>query len=137
MEVELIRQDKAFHFEAKGSAAVGVQIDANSSVGGHDLGARPMELILMGLGGCSAIDVLSILKKQRQDIEDVRIVVDGTREEGVVPSVFKKIHLTYIITGTAKREKVEQAIVLSMEKYCSVTAMLRGSVEITWSLTID
>ena len=81
MEVVLNRLDQDFHFEAKGSSPIPVHIDAAEGIGGHNAGARPMELLLMGLGGCTAIDVILILKKQRQIVEDFQIRVSGDREK--------------------------------------------------------
>lgn len=137
MQVELNRVDGDFHFAALGGDKVAVHIDAAAAIGGTNAGARPMELILMSLGGCSAIDIILILKKSKQVIEDFRIVVEGQREEDVNPSPFVKIHIKYILKGTLKKEKVEQAIKLSMEKYCSVTTMLEKTVDITWSYEIE
>ncbi len=137
MQVELNRVDGDFHFEALGGDKVAVHIDASAAVGGTNAGARPMELILMGLGGCSAIDIILILKKSKQVVEDFRIVIEGLREADANPSPFLKIHLKYILKGTLKKEKVEQAIKLSMEKYCSVTTMLEKTAEITWSCEIE
>ncbi len=139
MKVELVRVDDAFHFEASGASGVTNHIDANVDIGGHNLGARPMELLLMGLGGCTAIDVILILKKQRQTIEDLRISVDGHREkiEGTEMSPFRKINVHFAFKGNLDLVKVERAIKLSMEKYCSATAQLSPSSEITHSLSIN
>jgi putative redox protein len=137
MQVELNRVDGDFHFAALGSDKVAVHIDGAAAIGGTHAGARPMELILMGLGGCSAIDVILILKKSRQVVEDLRIVVKGQREEDANPSPFLKIHINFIFKGKLKPEKVETAIRLSMEKYCSVTAMLEKTANITWGFDIE
>ncbi|RYZ32409.1 MAG: OsmC family peroxiredoxin, partial [Sphingobacteriales bacterium] len=100
-------------------------------------GARPMEMLLMGLAGCSAIDVILILKKQRQVIEDFRITVEGQRPADVTPAPFQSIHLHYILKGDLDEDKARRAIVLSMDKYCSATAQLRPTASITYSLTIE
>ena len=136
MQVELNRIDNDFHFLATGSTDVPVHIDAALKIGGHDAGARPMELILMGLAGCSAIDIILILKKQRQIVKDFKILVDGTRRDGKLPGVFEKINLHFILSGTIKEDRLARAIKLSMDKYCSVTAMLRPTVEITTSFEV-
>lgn len=96
------------------------------------LGARPMELILMGLGSCASYDVVSILQKSRQDISDVRCEVSAKRADGI-PAVFTDIHLHFIITGThIKPSQVAKAISLSATKYCSASKMLAdGGVNIT------
>ncbi len=137
MQVEMQRIDDAFHFEAFGSDCVAVQIDASKAHGGNHQGARPMELLLMGLGGCTAIDVLLILQKARQPVQDLRITIEGKREIDAIPSPFKEIHLIFFFKGNLKAEKVENAIRLSMEKYCSATAMLQSTATITWSYEIE
>ncbi len=139
MKVELTRVDEAFHFEAVGASNVIQHIDANVDIGGHNLGARPMEMILMGLGGCTAIDVILILKKQRQVIEDLKISLEGDREkiEGTEMSPFRKINIHFAFKGQLDASKVEKAIKLSMEKYCSATAQLSPSAEITHTFSIN
>jgi putative redox protein len=138
MKVELNRVDDAFHFEGKGVSDVIVNIDAAENIGGKNAGARPMELILMGLGGCTSIDVNLILKKQKQVIEDFRLVITGEREkiEGTEMSPFKKINIHFVLKGNLDPKKVEKAIQLSMDKYCSATAQLASSAEITHTLEI-
>jgi putative redox protein len=137
MKVELRRVNNAFHFEAVGAAGVPVHIDGSPDIGGVDAGARPMEMILMGLGGCSAIDIVLILQKQRQVIEDMTISIDADRVPNETPSVFKTIHVHYNFKGDLQIEKVARAIELSMEKYCSVTAILNKTAVITHSFTIS
>ena len=133
MKVELNRVDDAFHFQAKGASEIVVNIDAAEAIGGKNQGARPMELLLMGLGGCTSIDVILILKKQRQALEDSKLVIEGDREkiEGTEMSPFRKINIHFILKGNLDAKKVEKAIELSMEKYCSATAQLSCSAQIT------
>lgn len=137
MQVELVRVDDAFHFQAIGASGVPLHIDAATNIGGTNAGARPMEMLLMGLAGCSAIDVILILKKQKQDVQDFRLKVDGMREKDVTPNPFKKIHITYLLKGNLDEDKVRRAIDLSMDKYCSATAQLRPSADITYSFEIS
>ena len=137
MKVELRRVNDAFHFEAVGAAGVPVHIDGSPDIGGVDAGARPMEMILMGLGGCSAIDIVLILQKQRQVIQDMTISIEAERVPNETPSVFKTIHVHYNFKGDLQIEKVTRAIELSMEKYCSVTAILNKTAVITHSFTIS
>ncbi|MFN3850559.1 MAG: OsmC family protein [Spirosomataceae bacterium] len=139
MKVELTRVDDAFHFEAVGISGVINNIDANPEIGGHNLGSRPMEMLLMGLGGCTAIDVILILKKQRQVIDDLKISVEGDRVkiEGTEMSPFRKINVHFAFKGDLNADKVEKAIKLSMEKYCSATAQLSPTAEITHSFEIN
>ena len=139
MQVELLRIDNAFHFEAKGTSGIPVQIDAAEDIGGHNLGTRPMELLLMGLGGCTAIDVLLIMKKQRQIVEDLKISVSGERENivGTHMTPFRKINVHFKFKGNLSEDKVQKAIVMSMEKYCSATAQFNATAEITHSFKIE
>ncbi len=139
MQVELVRLDDAFHFEAKGASGVPVHIDAAEDIGGHNAGSRPMELLLMGLGGCTAIDVLLIMKKQRQVVEDLKISVSGEREkiEGTEMTPFRKINVHFKFKGNLSEDKAQKAIVMSMEKYCSATAQFSATAEITHSFEIE
>ena len=139
MEVVLKRIDDDFHFEGMGSSSVPVHIDAAEGIGGHNAGARPMELLLMGIGGCTAIDVILILKKQRQSIEDFQIRISGNREkiEGTEKTPFNEINIQFELKGTIDGNKAIKAIQLSMEKYCSATAQLEPSATITHTLVLN
>lgn len=136
-QVEMNRVAGDFHFEAFGSDKVAVQIDAAAAIGGTNAGTRPMELLLMGIGGCSAIDIVLILKKARQVVEDFKINIEGLRDAEAIPAPFEKIHIKYWFKGDLKPQKVEDAIRLSMEKYCSAAVMLAKTAEITWSYEIE
>jgi putative redox protein len=139
MEVLLKRIDQDFLLEAIGSSPVPVHIDAAEGIGGHNAGARPMELLLMGLGGCTAIDVILILKKQRQIIEDFQIRLSGTREkiEGTEKTPFRTINIQFELKGQIEGSKALRAIQMSMEKYCSATAQLEPSSLITHTLLLN
>ncbi|MDZ7876350.1 MAG: OsmC family protein [Saprospiraceae bacterium] len=138
MQIEMKRVDNAFHFEAFGGDRVAVQIDAAAAIGGSNSGTRPMELILMGLGSCAVIDVILILKKMKQEVDDIRIVVEGDREERATPAPFVGLRLRFILRGgNLVQKKVEQAVSLSMEKYCSVSVMLEKSATIDWVVEIE
>jgi putative redox protein len=139
MKVELVRVNDAFHFEGSGSSEVKVHTDGSPDIGGSNLGVRPMELLLMGLASCSAIDVVLILKKQRQDITDFRIITEGDREQeaDTMRKPFRKIHLLFKFVGNQLDEnKINRAIALSMEKYCSATAQMEALATITYSVEI-
>jgi putative redox protein len=136
MKVVLTRMNDAVHFTASAGSDPGVQIDGAPSVGGEDKGMRPMQLLLSALGSCSGIDVVSILQKQKQKIGAMRVHVDGEREEGAVPSVFRKIQIHFELQGTLDPHKVERAIDLSINKYCSVAKMIEGVADITTSFEI-
>ncbi|TNE64301.1 MAG: OsmC family protein [Alphaproteobacteria bacterium] len=108
-----------------------VVMDAGASSGGLDHGIRPMEMLLLGMGGCSSIDVVMILKKARQKITDCWVELDAERADDH-PKVFKKIHAHFVLTGQDLDKKhVERAIQLSMEKYCSASAQLAALATIT------
>lgn len=108
-----------------------VVMDGPPDSGGKNMGPRPMEMLLLGLGGCSAFDVVHILRKSRLDVRDCVAEIDGTRAE-TDPKVFTKIHVHFIVTGKALDPKrVEQAVKLSAEKYCSASIMLGKVADIT------
>jgi putative redox protein len=135
MKIELKRLNDAVHFEAASpSSTVKVHIDGSEAIGGQGLGVRPMELVLMAVGSCSVLDIVSILKKQRQDLQDISVSVEGERAD-TVPSVFTKIHILFTISGNVDRVKAETAAQLAVKKYCSVHDMLaKGGVDISYSL---
>ena len=112
-------------------------IDGPESIGGLNQGMRPMELMLMSVGACSTVDVISILKKARQDVLNCIVEVEGVRVDAV-PAVFEKIHLTFKVSGNNLNEnKVKRAVELSAEKYCSASIMLKNAgVEIIHSVEI-
>ena len=136
MKVNLVRKNKAFHFEASTSDNLVVNIDGNPAIGGEGKGARPMELLLMGLGGCASIDLGLILKKQRQVLEDYQVTVSGQRHEDAGKS-FKTIDLHFELKGDLAEAKVEKAIELTLEKYCSVALSLNKDIEVNYSYTIE
>lgn len=105
-------------------------IDGPADMGGENAGLRPMETLLSALAGCSSMDVIHILKKQRQELDKLEVEVVGDRADAV-PAVFTKIHLRFLAHGKLDAAKVAKAVELSMEKYCSVSKMLQPTVEIT------
>lgn len=123
-------------FVAESGSGHAVVVDASPDVGGRDLGPRPMELVLMGTGACSAIDVVHILRKARQPITGCVVEVHSERATED-PKVFTRIHLHYVVTGKGlATAQVERAIKLSKEKYCSATIMLAKTAEITYDYEI-
>lgn len=124
-------------FQAKTSSGHEIIMDGSPEYGGQNRGSRPMELILVGLGGCASFDVVTILKKARQEVTDVSCELQAERFDGI-PAVFTKIHLHFVVTGRAiKPSQVEKAIHLSAEKYCSASKMLgAGGVKITHDFEI-
>ena len=113
-----------------------VIMDGSPEFGGKNQGARPMELLLLGMGGCTAFDVVLILRKARQDISDCVVQLEATRAE-TEPKVFTKIHVHFVVSGKGLSEKrVERAVELSSEKYCSASIMLGKTAEITHDFEI-
>ena len=123
-------------FVAESGSGHAIVVDAAQDVGGKNLGARPMELVLMGAGSCSAIDVVHILRKSRQAVSDCVVELDAERRDED-PKVFTRIRMHYVVSGKAlQAAQVERAIKLSKEKYCSATIMLAQSAEIEFDYEI-
>ncbi|HOY86620.1 MAG: OsmC family protein [Methylotenera sp.] len=113
-----------------------VVMDGAPENGGRNIGMRPMEMLLIGMGGCTSFDVVAILKKARQPIVHCVAEIDAARADEI-PKVFTKIHVHFVVTGNNLNEtQVERAVKLSAEKYCSASIMLSKSVEITHSFEI-
>ena len=137
MKIQLTRIQSPFHFEARNETGNSVQIDASPDIGGSGLGARPMELLIMGLGSCSGIDIVSILQKQRQKVEGFHISLNAERDKGKEANLFTKIHIHFSLEGEIEKEKLETAIHLSLDKYCSVAKTLEKTAIITHSFSIN
>lgn len=136
MKIHLKRLNKAVHFECSNEEGLTVHTDGSPEIGGEGKGPRPMQLLLMSHAACSSIDIVTLLQKMRQPLDDIHVEVDGERDTDQTPAVFKKIHLHYTLTGNIDRASAEKAIRLSVEKYCSVGVMLAKTAEITWSCDI-
>ena len=136
MRLTLQRRNEAFHFEATNESGQSIHLDANPAIGGKDKGLRPMETVLAGLGGCSAIDIGLILFKQKVTLEDFWIDIDADREQGKSPALFTDIRLHYHFAGDVLPEKAERAIRLSIDKYCSVAKILAPTANIRTQFTI-
>jgi putative redox protein len=130
MKVNLKRVNNAFHYEAATTDNIKVNIDANPVIGGEGKGTRPMELLLMGVAGCASIDLGLILNKQKQELIDYEVKVTAERNDNVAKT-FKSIHLHFNLWGDLDNNKVERAIELTLNKYCSVALSLDKSIEIT------
>ncbi|GGX05982.1 OsmC family protein [Aquimarina muelleri] len=137
MKIQLKRIDNDFYFELKNERGHVTHIDSTAQVGGHDMAPSPMEYVLMGVAGCSAIDVISILKKQRQEITDYRAEVDGTREEVNGAKPFKNITVIVYLEGDIDPEKAKRAAELSFEKYCSVSKTLEPTATIEYKVIVN
>jgi putative redox protein len=136
IKIELNRVNDAFLMEAKNELGNSVRMDGSPAVGGSDLAMRPMQMLLAALGGCSSIDIISILKKQRQDLKDLKITVTGEREKDVEPSLYTEVHAHFKLYGDLDADKAEKAVNLSMEKYCSVVKTLEKTAKITHTFEI-
>ena len=135
--IELKRIKGDFGFEAKDADGHIARMDSSPETGGQNFGIRPMQMLLMGLGGCSGIDIVSILKKQKQTVEEFRIFIDGEREAGKDPTLWKYIKIIFESKGNIAPEKAKRACDLSIEKYCSVASTLMGAgARILWESKI-
>ena len=124
-------------FEAETGSGHRITMDGPPEHGGRNIAARPMEMVLVGLGGCSAFDVVEILEKSRQKVVGCQIQIDAERADDI-PAVFTKIHMHFVFTGEDLNEKhVKRAVELSIDKYCSVVKMLRPDVEVNYSHEIS
>jgi len=137
IEVNLKRLQGDFGFEGTDAKGHTVRMDTSDETGGSNFGIRPMQMLLMGIGGCSAIDIVMILKKQRQEVIDFSIHIAGDREKGKEPSLWENVKVVFTLTGNIDKEKAERACDLSMNKYCSVAETLRrGGTKLSWEVVV-
>ncbi|MDT0645400.1 OsmC family protein [Zunongwangia sp. F260] len=135
MKINLKRLNNNYHFETKNERGDIVHLDNKSEE--NPQGSSPMDLLLRGVAGCSSIDVVMILKKQHLELDDLQVEVEGFREDGAIPNVFKKIHLNFKLKGDIPEAKAKRAVSLSMEKYCSVSKMLEKAAEISFEVNLN
>lgn len=129
--IHLTRVQGDFGFEATDQAGHTVKMDTSLESGGRNYGVRPMQTLLMAMAGCSAIDVISILKKQRQDVIDYKMTVSGEREQGKEPSLWKFITVEFHLYGDIDPDKAARAVDLSINKYCSVSdTLMKAGAEV-------
>ena len=136
MEINLIRKSGKFNFEAENETGFTVELDANPAIGGEGKGFRPMEMLLVGLGGCSGIDMVNILTKQKEDLADIKINIKASRVNAE-PSIFEEINIQFNLTGNLSVQKVERALQMTFDKYCSVSNILGRSATINFSYSIN
>jgi putative redox protein len=139
MEIHVKRIDNDFNMEATNEDGNSLSMDGSKEIGGHGKGMRPMQLLLAALGGCSSIDVISILRKQKQELDSIEVKVNGNRDPVGVEgySLFKTILVHFIVKGNVDKDKVERAVALSMEKYCSVSKTLEPTAYITYKVSVN
>lgn len=136
MKITLKRIDEDYHFELQNERGHKVYLDNRAEFGGQDLAPSPMELLLMGVAGCSAIDIISILKKQRQVVTNYFAEVEGVRVPIEEAKPFKDIKVAIFLEGEISEEKAQKAAQLSFEKYCSVSKTFAPSVEINYQVNV-
>lgn len=136
MKILLERKNDAFEFEAKSESGLTIRMDASESIGGQNLGMRPMEVLASSLAGCSSIDILNILYKQKQAVTSYAVELTAIRSDEL-PGIFKEIHLSIFLDGTIDEAKAQKAADLSFGKYCSVSKMLEPLCEITYSVHVN
>lgn len=138
VRVSLSKQEHDFHFRAVNEAGHFVDIDdASAYEDGKGRGVGPMQLLIMALGGCSGVDVMSILKKGRHEVDRFEIEVTGQKPDGATPSIYHDIHVRYIVEGSLDASKVRRAIELSLGKYCSVSATLAMGATIRYDYEVN
>lgn len=135
MKIHLKRLNENYHFETVNERGNVIHLDNKSEP--NPQGASPMELLLMGIAGCSSIDIVMILKKQQLEMTNLEMDVEGFRVDGAVPNVFTRIHLKITIDGEIPENKAKRAVDLSLEKYCSVAKMLEKTAEITTEIILN
>ncbi|TCD00402.1 OsmC family protein [Pedobacter psychroterrae] len=135
MEINLIRKSGKFNFEAENAGGFKVELDANPAIGGEGKGFRPMETLLVGLGGCSGIDMVNILTKQKEPLDDIKIKINATRKDAE-PAIFEVIDIHFSLYGMLSEQKVKRALDLTFDKYCSVSNILGRSATINFSYSL-
>ena len=137
VEITITRVEGDYGFEAKDALGHSVKMDSSIENGGSNYGSRPTQLLLMALGSCSGIDIVAILKKQKQTIENFKMHIKGLREKDKTPALWEKIHVVFELTGSIEEDKAQRACALSIDKYCSVAETLRrAGAKITWEVRI-
>ncbi|MEJ7587699.1 MAG: OsmC family protein [Ferruginibacter sp.] len=138
IEINVNRKEGDFGFEAVNANGHIIRMDTSPESGGTNFGIRPMQVLLMGMGGCSGIDIVMILKKQRQAIEGFSMKIEGERESVKEPSLWENVKIVFELTGNIDVDKAERACELSMKKYCSVAETLRrGGTNLTWEVRVN
>ncbi|MCC5933897.1 MAG: OsmC family protein [Candidatus Cyclonatronum sp.] len=137
MEIILKRLNQNVHFEATNADGSTVHIDGSPAIGGEGKGMRPMELLLTAVASCSVFDIVSILQKQREPLEDVQISARGKRGEGADVKPFTEIKLVFTLKGALNQEKARRAVSLAVEKYCSVGASLDPNIPVSWDVVFE
>ncbi len=136
IKIELARVDNDYSLEAVNDSGNKILFDGSPEIGGHNRGMRPMQTLLAAMGSCSAIDIISILRKQREELNDIKITVTGERAKDATPSLYTEVHAHYKLFGDIDADKAQKAVSLSVEKYCSVAKTLEKTAKVTYSFEI-
>jgi putative redox protein len=135
--IKLTRTDDDYQFVTTDEAGQTLTMDIPVDQGGHGNGVRPMQALLSALGGCSGVDIVMILKKQKETIEHLEMIINGERQADKEPALWETIDILFKFKGSMTKERAEKACALSMDKYCSVAATLRAAgAKITWAVEI-
>ena len=137
MKINLKRVNSLVHLVAENEDGNEVHIDGAPSIGGEGNGFRPMQLVNAALGGCSSMGLLSILKKQRQEVQNYSVSIEAEREKDKTPSLFENIRVEFSFEGNLNPEKVKRAVSLTMDKYCSVAKILEKTAKITYDVKLN
>jgi putative redox protein len=137
MKLSITREGSPYHFVATGTKGHLVHMDEPPESGGTGKGVSPMQMLVMAMGGCSGIDIVMILEKQRQRIDTFDMEIEAERPPDTVGQPYHKIHAHYILTGDIEPRKAQRAVKLSVEKYCGVSNTLRATGEITASVSVN
>ena len=138
IEINVNRVHGDFGFEATAPNGHTIKMDTSPESGGTNFGIRPMQVLLMGMGGCGGIDIVMILKKQRQVIDHFSMKIEGERESGKEPSLWENVQIVFELAGNIDVDKAERAVELAMKKYCSVAETLRrGGTNLSWSVRVN
>jgi len=137
MNINLIRKSGKFNFEAENEGGFTVELDAKAAIGGEGKGFRPMEMLLVGLGGCSGIDMVNVLTKQKEPLDDIKIAINATRKDEEMPPIFDEIDIHFELYGDLSTVKVERALSMTFDKYCSVSNILGRSAKINFTYKIN
>lgn len=133
----IVKWTDGMQFVGESASGHAIVMDGYPEVGGNNTGMRPMELLLVGVGGCSGMDIVSILKKKKEPITGIEVVVNGKKADDY-PKKYTEINIEFIVTGKGlSDEAVKRACQLSMDKYCSVKATLEPTAKVSWSYKIE
>ncbi len=137
IQIDVKRIEGEYGFEGRDAMGHTVRMDTSPEDGGTNFGIRPMQMLLMGLGGCSGIDIVTILKKQRQPVEGVSMHIEGERVKDAIPSLWESVKIVFELKGKIDPDKARKACELSVEKYCSVAETLRkGGTNVSWEVRV-